>query len=51
MQLANRTNTRKKTAKITEKYYPTAGMDSAYHQMLLGKQSRRLTQLVIGSQQ
>ena len=37
--------------KINGKYFKTADMNSAYNQMPLDEQSRRLTQLVIGNQQ
>ena len=37
--------------KINGKYFTTAGMNSAYNQMPLNEQSRRLTQFVIGNQQ
>ena len=37
--------------KITGKSFTTAGMNSAYNQMPLDEQSRRLTQFVIGNQQ
>ena len=37
--------------KINGKYFTTADMNSAYNQMLLDEQSRRLTQLFIGNQQ
>ena len=37
--------------KINGKYFTTADMNSAYNQMLLDKQSRRLTHFVIGFQQ
>ena len=37
--------------KIIGKYFPTADMNSAYNQMSLDEQSRRLTQFVIGNQQ
>ena len=37
--------------KINGKYFTTADMNSAYNQMPLDKQSRRLTQFVIGNQQ
>ena len=36
--------------KISSKYYTTADMNSAYNQMPLDEQSRRLTQIVIGIQ-
>ena len=36
--------------KINGKYFTTAHMNSAYNQMPLNEQSRRLTQLVIGTQ-
>ena len=36
--------------KISSKYYTTADMNSAYNQMPLDEQSRRLTQIVIGTQ-
>ena len=37
--------------KINGKYFTTADMNSAYNQMPLDEQSRRLTQFVIGNQQ
>ena len=37
--------------KINGKYFTTADMNSAYNQMLLDEQSRRLTNFVIGNQQ
>ena len=37
--------------KINGKYFTTADMNSAYNQMSLDEQSRRLTQFVIGNQQ
>ena len=37
--------------KINGKYFTTADMNSAYNQMPLNEQSRRLTQFVIGNQQ
>ena len=37
--------------KINGKYFTTADMKSAYNQMPLDEQSRRLTQFVIGNQQ
>ena len=37
--------------KINGKYFTTADMNSAYNQMRLDEQSRRLTQFVIGNQQ
>ena len=37
--------------KINGKYFTTADMNSAYNQMPLEEQSRRLTQFVIGNQQ
>ena len=37
--------------KINGKYFTTADMNSAYNQMPLDEQSRRLTQIVIGNQQ
>ena len=37
--------------KINGKYFTTAEMNSAYNQMPLDEQSRRLTQFVIGNQQ
>ena len=36
--------------KINGKYFTTAHMNSAYNQMPLNEQSRRLTQFVIGTQ-
>ena len=38
-------------AKINGKYFTTADKNSAYNQMPLDEQSRRLTQFVIGNQQ
>ena len=38
-------------SKLNGKHFTTADMNSVYNQMLLGKQSRRLTQFVIGNQQ
>ena len=38
-------------AKINEKIYTTADINSAYNQMPLDKQSSRLTQFVVGNQQ
>ena len=37
--------------KINGKYFATTDMNSAYNQMPLDEQSRRLTQFVIGNQQ
>ena len=37
--------------KINGKYFITADMNSAYNQMPLDEQSRRLTQFIIGNQQ
>ena len=37
--------------KINGKYFTNGDMNSAYHQMPLDEQSRRLTQFVIGNQQ
>ena len=38
-------------AKINGKHFTTADMNSAYNQLPLDEQSRRLTQIVIGNQQ